>query len=94
MYGSSSRPKTDVSHGHHHSCHLSLQSVLEFVTMSLDNGIVLPGITRESLMELLEKHAAGSSDLLEGLPRKVRVVQRDISMPEIVAGIADGSLKA
>ena len=45
-------------------------------------------------MELLEKHAAGSSDLLEGLPRKVRVVQRDISMPEIVASIADGSLKA
>jgi branched-chain amino acid aminotransferase len=62
--------------------------------MSLDNGIVLPGITRESLMALLEQHAAGSSDLLEGLPRQVRVVQRDISMPEIVASIADGSLKA
>ena len=45
-------------------------------------------------MELLEKHAAGSSDLLEGLPRKVRVVQRDISMPEIVSSIADGTLKA
>jgi branched-chain amino acid aminotransferase len=49
--------------------------------MSLDNGIVLPGITRESLMELIEKHAAGSSDLLEGLPRKVRVDLREFSMP-------------
>lgn len=62
--------------------------------MGLDNGIVLPGITRESLMELLGQHADGSSSLLEGLPRKVRVVERDISMPEIVASIADGSLKA
>jgi branched-chain amino acid aminotransferase len=62
--------------------------------MSLDNGIVLPGITRESIIALLEQHAAGSSDLLEGLDRKVRVVQRDISMPEIVSSIADGTLKA
>lgn len=62
--------------------------------MGLDNGIVLPGITRESLIELLETHAAGTSSLLEGLPRKIRVVQRDISMPEIVSSIADGTLKA
>jgi branched-chain amino acid aminotransferase len=62
--------------------------------MGLENGIVLPGITRESLIQLLEEHAAGSSSLLEGLPRKLRVVQRDISMPEIVDSIADGSLKA
>lgn len=62
--------------------------------MGLDNGIVLPGITRESLIELLETHAAGSSSLLEGLPQKIRVVERDIPMSEIVSSIEDGSLKA
>lgn len=62
--------------------------------MGLENGIVLPGITRESIIQLLEEHAAGSSSLLEGLPQRIRVVQRDISMPEIVDSIADGSLKA
>lgn len=69
--------------------------VLEFVTMSLENGIVLPGITRMSLIEMIEAHAAGAEDtLLEGLPREVRVVERDFSMPEVLESIADGTLKA
>lgn len=70
------------------------RSDLEFITMGLDNGIVLPGITRESLIELLDDHASGKSSFpLPGLPTKLRVVERDISMSEIVTSIEDGSLK-
>lgn len=62
--------------------------------MSLSNGIVLPGITRQSIIELLTDHADGKRDFpLEGMPRKVRVVERDLSMPEVVRGVEDGSLK-
>jgi branched-chain amino acid aminotransferase len=69
-------------------------AVLEFITMSLSNGIVLPGITRESIIELLQKHGAGEKDMpLEGMPRNIRVVERDISMSEITSSLADGSLK-
>lgn len=67
---------------------------VEFVTMSLENGIVLPGITRLSIMQLLTDHAEGQRNFpLEGMPRKIRVVERDLSMPEVVSGIEDGSLK-
>ena len=62
--------------------------------MSLDNGIVLPGVTRDSIIELLEAHGSGSKPFpVEGMPEKVRVVQRDISMGEITSSIADGTLK-
>ena len=62
--------------------------------MPLENGIVLPGINRESIIQLLTDHADGRRDFpLEGMPRKVRVVERDFSMPEVIEGINDGSLK-
>ncbi|WOO84539.1 Branched-chain-amino-acid aminotransferase, mitochondrial [Vanrija pseudolonga] len=68
--------------------------VTEFVTMSLDNGIVLPGVTRESIITLLNDHASGKQAFpLEGMPKNIRVVERDISMNEIVEGTKDGSLK-
>ncbi|WVF67000.1 hypothetical protein IAT40_001743 [Kwoniella sp. CBS 6097] len=67
---------------------------LEFITMSLNNGIVLPGVTRESIIELLTEHAEGKKDFpIDGMPKKIRVVQRDISMPEIIKGVEDGTLK-
>lgn len=66
--------------------------------MSLDNGIVLPGVTRQSIIELLEDHASGKKafPFAEGdvkMPEKIRVVERDISMGEILEGLKDGSLK-
>lgn len=62
--------------------------------MSLSNGIVLPGITRESIIELLKSHGAGEKDFpLDGMPKNIRVVERDISMSEITSSLADGSLK-
>ncbi|WWD22611.1 hypothetical protein CI109_107104 [Kwoniella shandongensis] len=67
---------------------------LEFITMSLDGGIVLPGVTRFSLIQLLTEHAEGKKDFpLEGMPKNVRVVERDISMPEIISSLENGTLK-
>lgn len=60
--------------------------------MSLDNGIVLPGITRDSIIKLLKAHAAGETEL-PNLQKEVRVVERDISMPEVVKSTADGTLR-
>lgn len=62
--------------------------------MSLENGIVLPGITRDSIITMLTEHAEGKAEYpLPGMSKKIRVVQRDSSMPEVVQGIKDGSLK-
>lgn len=76
-------------------CGFSADSLaLEFITMSLSNGIVLPGITRDSIIELLRKHGANEKDFpLDGMLRNIRVVERDISMSEITSSLADGSLK-
>lgn len=66
---------------------------LEFTTMGLDNGIVLPGVTRASIIELLKDHADGKAEFpLPGMPKNIRVVERDIPMAEIVDGAKDGSL--
>lgn len=66
--------------------------------MSLDNGIVLPGVTRQSIIELLKDHASGKKPFpfAEGdvkMPETIRVVERDISMGGILEGLKDGSLK-
>ncbi len=65
---------------------------LEFITMGLENGIVLPGITRDSIIKLLNAHAEGKASI-EGLQKEVRVVERDISMPELVKSNEDGTLQ-
>ncbi|WVR03017.1 hypothetical protein IAU60_000006 [Kwoniella sp. DSM 27419] len=68
--------------------------VLEFITMSLNNGIVLPGVTRQSIIELLTDHAEGKKDFpVSGVPKNLRIVERDISMPEIISSLEDGTLK-
>lgn len=69
-----------------------LKRDLEFITMGLENGIVLPGITRDSIIKLLNTHAE-RGDVIEGLQKEIRVVERDISMPELVKSNEDGSLK-
>ncbi|WVQ82786.1 hypothetical protein IAT38_004918 [Cryptococcus sp. DSM 104549] len=67
---------------------------LEFTTMSLESGIVLPGVTRYSIIDLLTQHASGEHAFpVEGMPTKIRVVERDIAMGEILESIKDGSLK-
>jgi branched-chain amino acid aminotransferase len=62
--------------------------------MGLDNGIVLPGVTRFSIIELLKDHASGKAEFpLPGMPKNIRVVERDIPMAEITNGVQDGTLK-
>jgi len=62
--------------------------------MGLDNGIVLPGVTRASIIELLQDHASGKAEFpLPGMPKNIRVVERDIAMAEIIEGTQDGTLK-
>ena len=65
---------------------------LEFITMGLENGIVLPGITRDSIIQLVRAHAAGETEI-PNVPKKVRVVERDISMKELVKGVQDGTVQ-
>lgn len=62
--------------------------------MSLDNGIVLPGITRRSIIQLLTEHASGKAEFpAPGMPKNIRVVERDIAMAEITQGVEDGTIK-
>jgi len=62
--------------------------------MPLTNGIVLPGITRESIIQLLTEHADGKKEFpIDGMPKKIRVVERDFSMPEVVKSLEDGTLR-
>lgn len=62
---------------------------LEVVTPPL-NGMILPGVTRDSLLELLRAHESGASKL--PLPSNIRVSEREINMGEIVAAADTGRL--
>lgn len=69
-------------------------SALEFITMPLESGIVLPGITRESIIEMINDHASGKKDFpVPGLPKNIRIVERDFSMPEVLESLKEGSCK-
>ncbi|GAA5859040.1 hypothetical protein JCM8547_003979 [Rhodosporidiobolus lusitaniae] len=64
--------------------------VLELITPPLED-MILPGVTRDSVLSLARGHASGKKRL-EGLPEKFRVVERNMTMPEIVKWSKDGSL--
>ena len=54
---------------------------VELATPPLD-GCILPGVTRDSVLALARDHASGKSKI-EGLPEKLTVSERPISMKEI-----------
>jgi branched-chain amino acid aminotransferase len=62
----------------------------ELVTPPLD-GMILPGITRDSVLALARAHAAGE-DAIAGLDGPLVVSERPVNMAEIIAAAADGSL--
>ncbi|KAK7694456.1 hypothetical protein QCA50_001642 [Cerrena zonata] len=66
--------------------------VTELVTPPLD-GMILPGITRDSTLALARDHASGKA-VLEGLPEPSKFVvnERPITMKEIKQAAQDGSL--
>ncbi|KAL9939326.1 hypothetical protein V8E36_002139 [Tilletia maclaganii] len=70
------------------------EGIMELVTPPL-NGIILPGVTRDSILSLARDHAAGTSAFpLEGLPEpdKFVVSEREINMREIIEARNEGRL--
>lgn len=59
---------------------------------SLTADIILPGVTRDSILALLRDHASGVSKL-PGLPDKITISERHIGMAEIVAAQKAGTLR-
>ncbi|KAI0662643.1 branched-chain amino acid aminotransferase II [Cubamyces menziesii] len=63
---------------------------VELVTPPLD-GIILPGVTRDSVLALAREHAAGKSRVPD-LTEKLVVSERPVTMQEVKAAAQDGSL--
>lgn len=65
---------------------------VEIVTPPL-NGMILPGVTRDSILTLAREHAAGSMEV-EGLPpaQSVTVSEREINMAEVEEASKQGRL--
>ncbi|KIJ68758.1 hypothetical protein HYDPIDRAFT_147313 [Hydnomerulius pinastri MD-312] len=64
--------------------------VTELVTPPLD-GMILPGVTRDSVLALARNHASGSKQL-PGLPTQLKVSERPINMGEIINASKAGRL--
>ncbi|GAA6029846.1 hypothetical protein JCM8097_001076 [Rhodosporidiobolus ruineniae] len=65
---------------------------VELVTPPLGD-IILPGVTRDSVLSLARAHADPSNPYrLEGLPSRLTVLERDISMSEVKAAADAGAL--
>ncbi|GAA6046946.1 hypothetical protein JCM3770_003443 [Rhodotorula araucariae] len=64
---------------------------VELVTPPLED-MILPGVTRDSILTLARDHASGKRKL-EGLPDNLTVSERNLTMPEIVEASKNGSLK-
>lgn len=62
----------------------------EVVTPPLQD-IILPGVTRDSILSLLRDHAAGKITL-DGLPREIVISEREIGMKEVEDAQKDGRL--
>ena len=64
----------------------------ELATPSLDDGLILPGITRMSVLALARQHAAAPRELEMDLPAKLVVSERKILLAEVVEAERNGSL--
>lgn len=65
-------------------------AVTELVTPSLD-GMILPGVTRDSVLTLARNHASGVKRL-QGLPDAMKISERPINMGEIIQSSKEGRL--
>ncbi|KAF9014926.1 branched-chain amino acid aminotransferase II [Cyathus striatus] len=63
---------------------------MELVTPPLD-GMILPGITRDSVLALAREHATGKYKV-PGLPEKIVVSERPVSMREVKEASKSGKL--
>ncbi|KAG1854144.1 aminotransferase [Suillus subalutaceus] len=64
--------------------------VSELITPPLD-GMILPGVTRDSVLTLARNHVSGVKRL-QGLPDTIKVSERPINMAEIVQSSKEGRL--
>lgn len=53
--------------------------------------MILPGVTRDSVLALARNHVSGGKQL-EGLPTQLRVSERGVNMGEIIAASEAGRL--
>lgn len=60
------------------------------VTPPLD-GLILPGVTRDSVLALARDHASGKRPV-SGLPSNLVVEERDVTMAEIKSAVQKGEL--
>lgn len=65
-------------------------TVSELVTPPL-NGMILPGVTRDSILSLTRAHSNGQTSI-PGLPKQLRVVEREMSIHELQSHAEKGSL--
>ncbi|CCM02803.1 uncharacterized protein FIBRA_04914 [Fibroporia radiculosa] len=63
---------------------------LELVTPPLD-GMILAGITRDSVLSLARDHASGKSKM-DGLPERLIVTERSFTMSEVKQAAQEGNL--
>ena len=64
--------------------------VIELVTPPLD-GMILPGVTRDSVLTLARDHASGKAPIPD-LPSKLVVSERPVTMKELKEASGNGSL--
>jgi branched-subunit amino acid aminotransferase/4-amino-4-deoxychorismate lyase len=69
---------------------LNNHSVTELITPPLD-GMILPGITRDSVLTLAREHTSGVKRLPH-LPNDLIVSERPVTMKEVIAASQSGSL--
>ncbi|KAN0062868.1 branched-chain-amino-acid transaminase bat2 [Thecaphora frezii] len=63
---------------------------VELITPPL-NGMILPGVTRDSILAIARDHVSGKHKL-DTLPSNLVVSEREISMKEVIAASEDGTL--
>ncbi|KAG2153306.1 aminotransferase [Suillus clintonianus] len=64
--------------------------VSELITPPLD-GMILPGVTRDSVLTLARNHVSGVKRL-QGLPDAIKVSERPVNMGEIIQSSKEGRL--
>lgn len=68
----------------------SNSSAVELITPPLDD-VILPGVTRDSILQLARDHASGKNKIA-GLPDKFEVSERKLVMQDLVDAEKNGSL--
>ncbi|KZT10638.1 branched-chain amino acid aminotransferase II [Laetiporus sulphureus 93-53] len=64
---------------------------VELATPPLDSGLILPGVTRDSVLTLARDHASGKAKI-ENLPDQLVVAERHILMKEVAEAVKAGTL--